>query len=308
VTAPTAISVCIVCHDEADRLAPCLESVSWADEVLVLDLESTDGSAALARKHGATVLPHAPVEIVEPVRNVVADHASGTWILVVDPDERVGPGLAAELRRVSARVDIDAVVIPRMNYDFGYPPSSPLQRYEPQLRMYRKDAVSWPGFPNALPAVPEDRVLRLPPRDELVLVHDRNRNITEALDRVRRYAPAQARAMVDAGEVFSARAMLLAVGEKVYRHFIQARAFREGVPGVMRAGVLVAFHVYVWAAFWHESGAKRTAADDHLLRCMDRVLNRANQVGLTLVRPGLALRRRAKASRRPQRFADKSDS
>ncbi len=298
-TAPAAISVCIVCRDEADRLAPCLESVSWADEVLVLDLESTDGSAALARKHGASVLPHAPVEIVEPVRNVVADRASGTWILVVDPDERVSPGLAAELRRVSARDDVDAVVLPRMNYDFGYPPSSPLQRYEPQLRMYRKDAVSWPAFPNALPAVPEDRVLRLPPRDELVLVHDRNRNITEALDRVRRYAPAQARAMVDAGEVFSARNMLLAIGEKLYRHFIQARAFRDGVPGAMRAGMLVTFHIYVWAAFWHQSGAQRTADDDRVLRRVDLVLSGVNSFGRVLVGAAVALRRSVKADQGP---------
>jgi hypothetical protein len=156
-----------------------------------------------------------------------------------------------------------------MNFDFGYPASSPLQRYEPQLRMYRRARVRWPAFPNALPQVPEDRVLRLPPRDELTLVHDRNRNIPEAIDRVRRYAPAQAQAMIDAGEVFTARRMLLTLGEKVYRHFVLARALRDGVPGLMRAGLLVAFHLYVWAAFWHRSGASRTRSDDRLLRGLD---------------------------------------
>jgi hypothetical protein len=132
--------------------------------------------------------------------------------------------------------------------------------------------VRWPAFPNALPEVSEERVLRLPARDELVLVHDRNRNIPEAIDRVRRYAPAQAQAMIDAGEVFTARRMLLTLGEKLYRHFVVARALRDGVPGVMRAGLLVAFHLYVWAAFWHRSGAQRTAADDRLLRRLDLAL------------------------------------
>ena len=197
--------------------------------------------------------------IVEAVRNVVADAATGEWILALDPDERVSDGLAAELRRVSARSDIDAVVMPRMNFDFGYPATSPLQRYEPQLRMYRRAAVRWPTFPNALPEVGEDRILRLPPRDELTLVHERNRNIPEAIDRVRRYAPAQAQAMIEAGEVFTARRMLLTLGEKLYRHFVLARALRDGVPGLMRAGLLVAFHLYVWAAFWQQSGANRTA-------------------------------------------------
>lgn len=266
------ISVCIVCRNEADKLGPCLESVRWADEVVLLDLDSDDGSGELARAAGARVIRHPPVPIVEAVRNVVADAATGDWILALDPDERVSPGLAAELGRASARADIDAVVVPRMNFDFGYPATSPLQRHEPQLRMYRRAAVRWPTFPNALPEVSEERVLRLPARDELTLVHDRNRNIPEAIDRVRRYAPAQAQAMIDAGEVFTARRMLLTLGEKLYRHFVVARALRDGVPGLLRAGLLVAFHLYVWAAFWHQSGAQRAPADDRLLRGLDNAI------------------------------------
>lgn len=266
------ISVCIVCRNEADKLGPCLESVRWAGEVVLLDLDSEDGSVELAQAAGARVVRHAPVPVVEAVRNVVADAATGEWILALDPDERVSPGLAAELRRVSERSDIDAVVVPRMNFDFGYPATSPLQRYEPQLRMYRRAAVRWPGFPNALPEVREDRVLRVASRDELTLVHDRNRNIPEALDRVRRYAPMQAQAMIDAGEEFTARRMVLTLGEKLYRHFVLARALRDGVPGLLRAGLLVAFHLYVWAAFWHQSGAHRTAQDDRLLRRLDTAL------------------------------------
>jgi glycosyltransferase involved in cell wall biosynthesis len=266
------ISVCIVCRNEADKLGPCLESVRWAEEVVLLDLDSQDGSADLARAAGARVVTHPPVPIVEAVRNVVADAATGDWVLALDPDERVSPGLAAELSRAAGRSDVDAVVVPRMNFDFGYPATSPLQRHEPQLRMYRRGAVRWPAFPNALPEVSEERVLRLPPRDELTLVHDRNRNIPEAIDRVRRYAPAQAQAMIDAGEVFTARRMLLTLGEKLYRHFVVSRALRDGVPGLMRAGLLVAFHLYVWAAFWHQSGARRAPADDRLLRRLDHAL------------------------------------
>jgi hypothetical protein len=235
-------------------------------------LESEDGSAALARRAGARVIGHPAVPIVEVVRNTVADAATGEWVLVVDPDERVSPGLAEELRRLASRDDIDAVILPRMNLDFGHAPSSPLQRYEPQLRMYRRATVRWPTFPNALPEVPEARTARLPGRDDLTLVHERNRNIPEAIDRVRRYAPAQAQAMIDAGEVFTARRMAGTLAEKLYRHFVVSRALRDGVPGLMRAGLMVAFHFYVWAAFWQLSGAARSAPDDALLRRADRLL------------------------------------
>ena len=164
------------------RLGPCLESVAWADEIVVCDLESSDGSQALARDHGARVIRHAPVPIVEPVRNVVADAATGKWVLAVDPDERVTPGLAAALRAIAQRDDVDAAVLPRMNYDFGYPASSPLQRYEPQLRMYRRSRSA--GRPSPTPCRRWTRRASraLPARDELVLVHDRNRSIPEAID------------------------------------------------------------------------------------------------------------------------------
>ena len=282
-----AISACVVCRNEEDKLGPCLDSLSWADEVVVLDLESDDGSAELARAAGAGVVSHPPVPIVEAVRNTVADSAAGPWILAVDPDERVSPGLAAELRRLAGRSDVDAVVVPRMNFDLGYAPSSPLQRYEPQLRMYRRAAVRWPEFPNALPDVAEHRTARVPPRDELTLIHDRNRNIPEAIDRVRRYAPVQARAMIEAGEVFTARRMLTTLAEKLYRHLVLSRALRDGMPGLLRAGLLIAFHLYVWAAFWQQSGAKRTPRDDRLLRRLDLALS-----PLRLLRRFLGLARR----------------
>lgn len=266
------VSACIVCRNEVDRLDACLESVAWTDEIVVLDLSSTDGSAELAERHGARVIRRPPVPVVEEVRNEVAGHARGDWILVLDPDERVTPGLAAELRRLAGDDRYDAIVVPRTNCDFGYPPTNPAERYEPQLRMYRRGRVSWPTMPNALPVVAAERTVRIESRDDRVLMHDRNRSVPEALDRIMRLAPAQARAMVDRGDRFTARAMILDLGRRSYRLFVRGRAWRDGVPGILRAGVLVGFHFYVWAAFWQLSGARRTPADDRLLRRLGRLM------------------------------------
>lgn len=287
------ISVCVVCRNEADRLGPCLESVAWADEVLVLDLASTDGSAELARRHGARVISRDPVPIVEWVRNEIAAAATGEWILALDPDERITPGLAEELRRAAAREEIDAVVIPRMNYDLGYPPGNPFERYEPQLRMYRKSRVIWPTAPNKLPEVPEERRYRIAARDELVMVHDRSRNIPEVLDRIVRYAPLQAQSMIDRGEVFTARAMLASLGSRTYRQLVLGRAWRDGVPGLLRVGILVGFHFYVWAAFWQLSGGRRTPEDDRTVRRLGIVLGALRAI----VKPFALLRGRWRAAR-----------
>lgn len=294
----TGVSVCIVCRNEADKLEPALQSVQWTDEILLLDLSSTDGSAALAERYGARVIVREPVPIVEMVRNEIAAHARNDWILALDPDERVTPGLAEELGRVARRDDVDAVVIPRMNHDFGHPPSSPLQRYEPQIRMYRKSRVTWPTVPNALPRVPEDRLYRVPSRDEYVLIHDRSRNIVEVLERSIRYAPLQAQAMIDRGEVFSARAMFRALGRQVSRHLFKAQALRDGVPGLFRAAVLVLFHFYVWVAFWQLSGGKRTPEDDRYLRRIGAVLEAVRRTGRVMGAPVRAIRALRGGSRR----------
>jgi glycosyltransferase involved in cell wall biosynthesis len=288
----STISVGIVCRNEADKLGPCLDSVSWADEVIVMDLESSDGSVDVARAHGARVMSHAVIPIVEPLRNEVADAASGDWILAMDPDERVSPGLAAELRRLSGRDDVDVVEIPFMHRDFGYEPTNALLRYDPKPRFYRRSAVRWPSEPNKLPILAEERLYRLPRTDELVMFHDRNRSIAEALDRVLRYAPAEAQAMIDRGETFTARRMIRRLAQKSRRQFIDAQAFDDGVPGIVRAATLVAFDFYVWAAFWQMSGARRTAEDDRYVRGVGRAVGLAWAVLRTARAPLRAVRRR----------------
>lgn len=260
------ISVCIVCRNEADRLEDCLASVRWADEILMMDLSSTDGSALLAARLGAKVISHAPHPIVEPLRNELAAAASGEWILALDPDERIAPGLPQELRRLSCLPDIDAVVIPRMNYDLGYPPSNPLHRYEPQLRMYRRAKVIWPVIPNALPAVPEERKYTIPPSDDRVIIHIRNRNIPEILERAIRYAPAQAQSMLDQGQDFSAQEMFSYLFRTVDKQFFVGKAWEDGVPGILRASILVIYKFYVWTSFWQLSGSRRTLEDDRFIR------------------------------------------
>ena len=76
-----------------------------------------------------------------------------------------------------------------MNYDLGYPASHPMHRYDPKPRFYRRDRVRWPEIPNALPDIPPDRLLALPSRDDVVMVHERNRNVRRG-DRAR--APVRA--------------------------------------------------------------------------------------------------------------------
>jgi len=165
--------------------------------------------------------------------------------------------------------------------------------------MYRSSRVAWPAVPNKLPQVPEARRYQVPARDELVMVHDRSRNVPEILDRSVRYAQLQAQSMIDRGEVFTARAMLASLGGRTYRQLVLGKAWRDGVPGLLRVGILVGFHFYVWAAFWQLSGARRTPEDDRLVRRLGLLVESARRVWRAGSAPWRWGKRLLRAARRP---------
>jgi hypothetical protein len=90
------LSACVIARDEETRLAACLASVAFCDEIVVVDGGSADATVAVARAAGARVVEQ-PWLGFAAQRNVAIDHARGEWILEVDADERVSPELRAEI-------------------------------------------------------------------------------------------------------------------------------------------------------------------------------------------------------------------
>lgn len=92
------VTVVIPTLNEIDRLPGCLASVCWAAQVIVSDAGSTDGTQALARSLGATVLEQCGPTIAEQ-RNIAISAATHQWILALDADERVSPELAQSIEQ-----------------------------------------------------------------------------------------------------------------------------------------------------------------------------------------------------------------
>ena len=94
------LSVCIIARDEEDALPRCLESVSFADEcIVVVDDQSRDATESIARAHGAHVLVHAYDGNIEQKNRALAS-TRGEWVLALDADEAVTPALAREIEAV----------------------------------------------------------------------------------------------------------------------------------------------------------------------------------------------------------------
>ena len=97
-----ALSVVIITRDEADMLPDCLQSIRWADEIVVYDSGSTDATIDIARCYTDKVYVDADWQGFGVQRRRAHEKASGDWILWVHADERVTPRLREEVRRVIA--------------------------------------------------------------------------------------------------------------------------------------------------------------------------------------------------------------
>ena len=94
------LSVIIITKNEAQNIGDCLASVAFADQWIIVDSSSVDGTVAIARAAGATVIETADWPGFGPQKNRALAAASGDWVLSLDADERVSDELQAEIMRV----------------------------------------------------------------------------------------------------------------------------------------------------------------------------------------------------------------
>ncbi|HZI99053.1 MAG TPA: glycosyltransferase family 2 protein [Gemmatimonadaceae bacterium] len=114
----TSVTIVIAARNEAMNISACIESVRWADEILVVEDGSSDNTVALAEKAGATVIAN-PFVTIGLQRNVAIERAKSKWILVIDADERASPALAQEVSKVITAPRFDAYRVPRRNFFLG---------------------------------------------------------------------------------------------------------------------------------------------------------------------------------------------
>lgn len=135
------LSACVITLNEERRLPACLASLSFCDQIVVVDSCSDDRTRETAAAAGALVIEN-PWPGFGAQRNIAIDHADGEWVLEIDADERVSPRLAEEITRFLADppADIDFALLPLRDIFLGRElgPSSRYPRY--RNRLFRRGA------------------------------------------------------------------------------------------------------------------------------------------------------------------------
>jgi glycosyltransferase involved in cell wall biosynthesis len=255
------LSVTIITRDEEAQVGDCLESVGWADEIIVVDTGSVDRTVELCAKFGTHVYRR-PWQGYAPAKNAALALATGDWVLSLDADERVSAGLQQEIGRLQQQplhTCANGYAVPRRNYVWGY-----WLRYgglypDYQIRLFKRGKGEFKMRRVHESVAIEGPVARL----RHALEHQSYQGISDVIQRLDRYTELAALDLWDQGQPFRRSALITRPVGRFLRNYALKQGFRDGIPGLIMA-VSYAYSVFVREAKrWemanrHRAGGERS--------------------------------------------------
>ena len=263
---PGGLSVAIIACNEAHRIARCLQSVAFADQIVVLDSGSTDDTVAIARGLGADVEVTPDWPGFGPQKNRALARCRYRWVLSIDADEQVSDALAAEILRVLREAPAEATVagywLRRSSRYCGQVIRHGLWGNDRVLRLFERQRGRFTDarVHESLVCDGETRVL------EGILVHDSVDSPEDARSKARRYAFLGAEALRARGRGGSLQGGVHA-GWSFVRGYLLRAGFLDGRFGLTLARLNAAgtFWKYHWAALpeakWEQLRASLSAGE-----------------------------------------------
>ena len=244
------ISVAVIAKNEADRIDTLLTSCTFADEIVVVDSGSTDGTQALCEKAGARVLYHGWSGYVLQ-KQFALDQTSSEWVLSLDADEEVSAALTAEILSAVTNVEMDVsgFSMPRLSRYLGrwikhggwYP--------DRKVRLIRRGKGVWQGKD------PHDKLVVTAGRVEKLtnpILHHVYRGIADQVATINSFSDIATRSESSRGGWFVVTGVIHALG-KFAECYLWKRGFLDGIPGLIIAANS-AWYVFLRHAKTWETG------------------------------------------------------
>ncbi|MDD2926178.1 glycosyltransferase family 2 protein [Rhodoferax sp.] len=227
-----SLSVIIITRNEAANIRDCLRGLDFANEVIVLDYASTDGTAEMARSLGATVHVTQDWPGFGPQKNRVLAMAQGDWVLSLDADERVPTDLREEILAAISREDAAAAYeLPRLSSYCGQFIRHSGWSPDYVLRLFRRGQARFSDDLVHEKVLATGRVGQL----KTPLLHLSFPDFESVLDKMNRYSSAGAQSMARRGVQSS---LLAALGHGLWafiRTYVIRRGFLDGQLGLALA-------------------------------------------------------------------------
>lgn len=238
------LSIIIIAKNAEDLIVDCIESVKFADEIIVVDDNSEDRTSDIAKKLGAKIIENNTKSFAEK-RNIGLSHAKGEWVLYIDTDERVSKELRENIKRViSENGEYAAYKLQRQNFYLG---NHPWPKIEQLGRLFRHDKLKgWYGDLHESPKV-EGTVGVL----NGYLFHYTHRDLSSMLSKTIEWSDREAKLRLDANHPKMTwwrfpRVMMTAFMDS----YIGQQGYKAGTMGLIES-MYQAFSMFVtYAKLW----------------------------------------------------------
>lgn len=242
----TTLSVIVITKNEARHIGDCLDSVSFADEIIVVDSGSTDATREIAQAKGAKVHVTDDWPGFGPQKNRALDLATQEWVLSIDADERVTPELAEAIGRALANPSAQAYKIARLSNfcgrwirHSGWWPDHVLRLFKRGSARFTDAAVHESVQASGAVAVLDGHFLHYPYAD-----------LESMIAKVNRYSTDAAAMMHARGKTTSVPGVLGHAFWTFVRIYIIRRGFLDGREGVILAVTAAAGSFFRYSKLW----------------------------------------------------------
>lgn len=239
------LSAVVITFNSRSHIESCLQSVAFADERLVVDSGSTDGTGEIAQRMGARVI-HQDWLGFGAQKRFAVDQARHDWVLCLDADERVSPELRAAIERELAAPRFYAYEFPRRNrflgrwlkHGEGYPDWS--------LRLFHRAHAHWSDDPIHEKVLVNGSVGRLAGD----LLHESENGLAEYLAKQNRYTTLAAERLYARGTRVSVARMVLSPLWRFVKFYFLRLGFLDGVPGLVHIAIGCCNSFMKYAKLW----------------------------------------------------------
>ena len=247
------VSIVISAYNEEKKIKACLESASFADEVIFVDNSSTDDTAKIAKQYTKSVYTQKndPTNI-DLQKNFGIEKATGDWILILDGDEEITPELQEEIKTVIASEKaktISGFWIPRKNIAFGKWIAHTGWYPDHQLRLFQKGKGLYIKKHYHEPVAVKGETGTLYEH----IIHHNYENISQFLQKAFLvYTPNEAEALFTKGYVFDYKdAIRFPVKEFMSRYFAR-EGYKDGLHGLMLSFLMSMYHFSIFCYLWEK--------------------------------------------------------
>ncbi len=235
------ITAIVLAKNEEKNITDCLKRLSWCDEVIVIDDNSTDNTKKLVQENGAIVFAHFLESNFSKQRNFGLSKAKGEWVLFIDADERIEEPLQNEIQQVigNASQTTNGFFIQRIDYMWDKQLRHGETGNKKFLRLARKNKGEWVGSVHE-----EWKITGKIEELNSPLLHYPHSSVSEFLKEINFYTDLRAKELYEQRVKVNFFSIILYPKAKFITNYFFKLGFLDGIPGLL-VSLFMAFHSFL---------------------------------------------------------------